>query len=271
MWRDCDERRFAKARRYSPAMTTTAARRLEPALLVILAGVVAALHIGKLPPAIPVLRDALGLTLVQAGFLLSLVQLAGMTTGVVFGVVADGLGSASQHDARARAAGRRQRARRPRARRGAVDAAARRRRLRLPARRAAGAGARAIAGRAAAGQRDDGRVGRLHAARDGTGAAARAAGDRGDRLARLVVDAGRAVGGDGGRGFDRRVPADAAAARDAAVVAVARAAAPDAGRAGPVAGGDVVRDVLGAVAGGDRLPAVDLRPERHRRCRRPAC
>ena len=74
-------------------MTTTAVRRIEPALLVILAGVVAALHIGKLPPAIPVLREALGLTLVQAGFLLSLVQLAGMTVGVVFGIVADGLGS----------------------------------------------------------------------------------------------------------------------------------------------------------------------------------
>jgi len=73
-------------------MTITPARRVEPALLVILAGVVAALHIGKLPPAIPVLRDALGLTLVQAGFLLSLVQLAGMTLGVVFGVVADTLG-----------------------------------------------------------------------------------------------------------------------------------------------------------------------------------
>jgi len=74
-------------------MPTAPARRADPALLVILAGVVAALHIGKLPPAIPVLRDALGLTLVQAGFLLSLVQLAGMTLGVVFGVVADTLGS----------------------------------------------------------------------------------------------------------------------------------------------------------------------------------
>ena len=74
-------------------MAPTPARRVEPALLVILAGVVAALHIGKLPPAIPVLRDALGLTLVEAGFLLSLVQLAGMTAGLVFGVVADGLGS----------------------------------------------------------------------------------------------------------------------------------------------------------------------------------
>jgi CP family cyanate transporter-like MFS transporter len=73
-------------------MTTTSARRADPALLVILAGVVAALHVGKLPPAIPVLRDALGVTLVQAGFLLSLVQFAGMTLGVVFGVVADTLG-----------------------------------------------------------------------------------------------------------------------------------------------------------------------------------
>src|SRR6187455_2520511 len=79
--------------RYSPAMTTAATRRIEPALLVILAGVVAALHVGKLPPAIPALQEALGLTLVQAGFLLSLVQLAGMAVGVVFGVVADGLGS----------------------------------------------------------------------------------------------------------------------------------------------------------------------------------
>lgn len=79
--------------RYSPPMTTPPARRVDPALLVILAGVVAALHVGKLPPAIPVLRDALGLTLVQAGFLLSLVQLAGMAVGVVFGVIADSLGS----------------------------------------------------------------------------------------------------------------------------------------------------------------------------------
>ncbi len=64
----------------------------EPALIVILAGVCAALHVGKLAPAIAPLQAALGLTLVQAGFLLSLVQLAGMTAGLAFGVVADGLG-----------------------------------------------------------------------------------------------------------------------------------------------------------------------------------
>ncbi len=67
-------------------------KRLDPALIVVLAGVSAALHVGKLPPALPVLRDALDLTLVQAGFLLSLVQLAGMSLGLVTGLAADGLG-----------------------------------------------------------------------------------------------------------------------------------------------------------------------------------
>lgn len=67
-------------------------KRLQPAWLVILAGVCAALHVGKLPAAIPVLREALGISLMEAGFLLSLVQLAGMTLGVAVGLVADGLG-----------------------------------------------------------------------------------------------------------------------------------------------------------------------------------
>ena len=63
------------------------------AFVVILAGVCAALHIGKLPPAITALQRSLGLGLVQAGFLLSLVQLAGMSAGVAFGALADGLGA----------------------------------------------------------------------------------------------------------------------------------------------------------------------------------
>lgn len=45
-------------------------RRVDPAFLVVAAGVAAALHVGKLPTALPVLREALGVTLVQAGFLL---------------------------------------------------------------------------------------------------------------------------------------------------------------------------------------------------------
>jgi predicted MFS family arabinose efflux permease len=54
---------------------------------VVAAGVVAALYVGKLPPALPVLGKVLGVTLLQAGFLLSLVQLAGMVLGLLIGLV----------------------------------------------------------------------------------------------------------------------------------------------------------------------------------------
>lgn len=67
-------------------------KRPDPALVVVLAGISAALHIGKLPPAVPVLRDTLHITLVQAGFLLSIVQVAGMTLGLAIGAAADSLG-----------------------------------------------------------------------------------------------------------------------------------------------------------------------------------
>jgi len=63
------------------------------ALVVVLAGVSCALHIGKLPVAIPALKDAMELTLVQAGFLLSVVQLAGLALGLLVGVVADRMGA----------------------------------------------------------------------------------------------------------------------------------------------------------------------------------
>lgn len=66
--------------------------RLQPAWLVVAGGVAAAVHVGKLSPAIPVLREALGLGLVEAGFLLSLVQLAGMALGLPVGLFADRLG-----------------------------------------------------------------------------------------------------------------------------------------------------------------------------------
>lgn len=60
--------------------------------LVILAGVCAALHVGKLPPAIGSLQRSLGLSLVDAGFLLSAVQAAGMLFAVAMGAWADSLG-----------------------------------------------------------------------------------------------------------------------------------------------------------------------------------
>lgn len=59
----------------------------HPASLVIAAGVVAALHVGKLPPALPALQQVLGVSLVQAGFLLALFQLAGMTLGLPAGLL----------------------------------------------------------------------------------------------------------------------------------------------------------------------------------------
>lgn len=62
------------------------------AWVVIGAGVTAALHVGKLSPALPALGEALGVSLLQAGFLLSLVQLAGMTLGLLVGLSADTLG-----------------------------------------------------------------------------------------------------------------------------------------------------------------------------------
>ncbi|MFW6187388.1 MAG: MFS transporter [Actinomycetota bacterium] len=63
-----------------------------PALLVVVAGVVAALHVWKLAPALPLLSAELGLSLVQGGFLLSTVQVAGMLLGVVVGLSGDRIG-----------------------------------------------------------------------------------------------------------------------------------------------------------------------------------
>ncbi len=65
---------------------------MKRAWLVVAAGGVAALQVGKLPPALPALQAELGLTLVQSGFLLSMVQLAGLTLAVFMGLLADGMG-----------------------------------------------------------------------------------------------------------------------------------------------------------------------------------
>lgn len=62
------------------------------AFAVMLGGVSAALHLGKLPPAVPALQASLGIGLVEAGFLLSLVQVASMTLGLAAGLAADTIG-----------------------------------------------------------------------------------------------------------------------------------------------------------------------------------
>lgn len=62
------------------------------AYLVVLAGITTALHIWKLPPALPALQAELGLSLVESGFLLSLVQMAGMALGLMMGLFAEKIG-----------------------------------------------------------------------------------------------------------------------------------------------------------------------------------
>lgn len=62
------------------------------AYIVFVAGVCAALHVWKLPPALPELQRQLGMTLVESGFLLSLVQMGGMSLGLMIGLVAEKVG-----------------------------------------------------------------------------------------------------------------------------------------------------------------------------------
>lgn len=61
-------------------------------MFLVLTGVCAALHIWKVPPALPAMQRELGLDLVQSGFLLSSVQMAGMLLGLLIGLVSERVG-----------------------------------------------------------------------------------------------------------------------------------------------------------------------------------
>ncbi len=61
-------------------------------LWIIAAGFMAALHIGKLPPAVPILQAELGISLLQAGLLLSMVQGAGMFFALILGSYTEKIG-----------------------------------------------------------------------------------------------------------------------------------------------------------------------------------
>ncbi len=58
----------------------------------LLAGIFGALHIGKLPPALVPIREELGFSLIEAGYVLSMFSLLGMTLSVFLGGMADRLG-----------------------------------------------------------------------------------------------------------------------------------------------------------------------------------
>jgi len=62
-------------------------------LLSIAAGMVAATYMGKAPPALPALRDEIGLGLVQAGWVVSLFNLTGGVLGIIAGSFGDSVGS----------------------------------------------------------------------------------------------------------------------------------------------------------------------------------
>lgn len=55
-------------------------------------GLVAGAYIGKIPPALPTLREALGLTLVESGFVATLFNAIGMLTGIFAGMLCDRFG-----------------------------------------------------------------------------------------------------------------------------------------------------------------------------------
>ncbi len=75
-----------------PAPRVAATRWLVVSVM-IASGVAAALHVGKVPPAIPELRDELGLGLVAAGWVASIFSLIGATLGIASGLAADRLGA----------------------------------------------------------------------------------------------------------------------------------------------------------------------------------
>jgi MFS family permease len=56
------------------------------------AGIAGAMQVGKVPPALTLIRNDLGLSLVAAGWVASLFNLIGATAGMLTGVVADRLG-----------------------------------------------------------------------------------------------------------------------------------------------------------------------------------
>ena len=61
-------------------------------VLLLAAGVVCALQVGKVPIALPVIRAELGLSLTAAGWLLSMINAVGMLVGVAVGNLGDRLG-----------------------------------------------------------------------------------------------------------------------------------------------------------------------------------
>lgn len=73
-------------------LTKAAISPLQVSFFLFLVGISASLHIWKLAPALPALQQELQLSLVESGFLLSSVQIGGMTLGLIIGLFAERIG-----------------------------------------------------------------------------------------------------------------------------------------------------------------------------------
>ncbi|MGX5658702.1 MFS transporter [Castellaniella ginsengisoli] len=77
---------------HAPPESRAADAPVRAALFLVLVGMCAALHIWKVPPALPQLQAEFRLGLVQSGFLLSAVQLGGLILGLPIALVAERIG-----------------------------------------------------------------------------------------------------------------------------------------------------------------------------------
>ncbi len=73
-------------------MITSLVRLPSASWWIIFAGISAAMHVGKLAPAIQVFSNSFGVSLIESGFLLSTVQLVGMAFGLLVGLNVEGWG-----------------------------------------------------------------------------------------------------------------------------------------------------------------------------------
>ena len=74
----------------APAAPTTT--RWGIVVLATLAGMLGAMQIGKVAPALPLIREELGIGMITAGWVASVIMLTGATTATAIGVIADRLG-----------------------------------------------------------------------------------------------------------------------------------------------------------------------------------
>lgn len=76
----------------TPANADSHPRSRAAWVVVVFTGVVAAMHIWKLPAALPIIQEQLGISLVDAGLLLGTVQMSGMLGGLLVSLFAEMIG-----------------------------------------------------------------------------------------------------------------------------------------------------------------------------------